>query len=226
MSEPTPRRRRRRRARHRKRGGRQSAATTGPSPASVASADAAADAAAAAAAVIAEAAAAARQDKATTRVRAPRLETSAGGVVVRLVDGRPRVLLIRDSYRNWGFPKGHLEDGETAADAALREVREETGLADVAMIGAIDTIDWHFRFRGRLVHKTCHFFLMKTRHGRTRPQRAEGITACRWVALEEAEAAISYANARDVLRQAREMLDAAPLEGARAPSAPVANATP
>jgi 8-oxo-dGTP pyrophosphatase MutT (NUDIX family) len=138
----------------------------------------------------------------------PRLETSAGGIVVRLVDGRPRVLLIRDSYRNWGFPKGHLEEGETAADAALREVREETGLGDVALIGEIDTIDWHFRFRGRLVHKTCHFFLMQTRHARTRPQRAEGITACRWVSIDEAEKAISYANARDVLRRARGMLAA------------------
>jgi 8-oxo-dGTP pyrophosphatase MutT (NUDIX family) len=140
--------------------------------------------------------------------RPPRLETSAGGIVVRLVDGRPRVLLIRDSYRNWGFPKGHLEEGETAADAALREVREETGLGDVALIGEIDTIDWHFRFRGRLVHKTCHFFLMQTRHARTRPQRAEGITACRWVSIDEAERAISYANARDVLRRARGMLAA------------------
>jgi 8-oxo-dGTP pyrophosphatase MutT (NUDIX family) len=140
--------------------------------------------------------------------RAPRLETSAGGIVVRLIDGQPRILLIRDSYRNWGFPKGHLEEGETAAEAALREVREETGLGDLAMVGAIDTIDWHFRFRGRLVHKTCHFFLMHTRHARTRPQRSEGITACRWVSIDEAETAISYANARDVLRQARVMLAA------------------
>jgi ADP-ribose pyrophosphatase YjhB (NUDIX family) len=224
MSEPTPRRRRRRRARHKKRGGRQAAAIV-PAPSPIA--DAAPDPAVVAAAqVFAEAAATARPQKPGTRARAPRLETSAGGVVVRLVDGLPRVLLIRDSYRNWGFPKGHLEDGETAADAALREVREETGLADVAMIGAIDTIDWHFRFRGRLVHKTCHFFLMQTRHGRTRPQRAEGITACRWVALEDAEAAISYANARDVLRQAREMLDATPLAGSRARPAPAVHAAP
>jgi 8-oxo-dGTP pyrophosphatase MutT (NUDIX family) len=54
----------------------------------------------------------------------PRDETSAGGVVFRVVDGRPLYLIIRDSYRNWGFPKGHLETGERPEDAALREVAE------------------------------------------------------------------------------------------------------
>jgi hypothetical protein len=46
-------------------------------------------------------------------------ETSAGGVIFRRdPNGTPRYLLIRDSYRNWGFPKGHLEPGEPPADAA------------------------------------------------------------------------------------------------------------
>ena len=62
-----------------------------------------------------------------TRARAQR-ETSAGGVVYRLHAGHAVFLLIRDSYQNWGFPKGHLESGERAEDAAVREVREETGM--------------------------------------------------------------------------------------------------
>ena len=49
-------------------------------------------------------------------------ETSAGGVVFRLENGQPMYLLIRDSYHNWGFPKGHLERGELPEAAALREV--------------------------------------------------------------------------------------------------------
>ena len=56
-----------------------------------------------------------------TRTRAKE-ERSAGGVVYRMVDDRPLFLLIRDSYRNWGFPKGHLEPNEPADRAALREV--------------------------------------------------------------------------------------------------------
>jgi 8-oxo-dGTP pyrophosphatase MutT (NUDIX family) len=78
----------------------------------------------------------------------PRTETSAGGVVVRLDHGRPLFLLIRDSYRNWGFPKGHLEEAENPERAALREVGEETGLTDLVLRGMIEKIDWQFRFRG------------------------------------------------------------------------------
>jgi 8-oxo-dGTP pyrophosphatase MutT (NUDIX family) len=136
----------------------------------------------------------------------PRDETSAGGVVFRMVEGRALYLIIRDSYRNWGFPKGHLETGERPEDAALREVAEETGLGDLAVRGAIDTIDWFFRFRGQLIHKVCHFYLMETSSTTTSPQHAEGITACRWSSFDEAQALISYSNARDVLRRANEML--------------------
>jgi 8-oxo-dGTP pyrophosphatase MutT (NUDIX family) len=142
-----------------------------------------------------------------TRARAQR-ETSAGGIVFRLEHGAPLFLLIRDSYGNWGFPKGHLEQGESAEDAALREVREETGLSELASCGLIDTIDWYFRFRGRLIHKSCHFYLMETSQSDTAPQQAEGITACQWVTYGEAHEAVSYANAREVLRRAREMIGA------------------
>ncbi|MFL5563093.1 MAG: NUDIX hydrolase [Gemmatimonadaceae bacterium] len=142
----------------------------------------------------------------TARARATQ-ETSAGGVVFRVGAGsEPLFLLIRDSYRNWGFPKGHLEDGELPDAAALREVQEETGLDGLELRGEIETIDWYFRFRGRLIHKVCHFYLMETSSAITRPQRAEGITACRWMPISEALETISYANARLVLQRAGEML--------------------
>lgn len=150
---------------------------------------------------IAPSAAGSRRDRAE-------LETSAGGIVYRMQDGEALFLLIRDSYRNWGFPKGHLEAGEQPQDAAVREVQEETGLGELRVDGAIETIDWFFRFRGKLVHKVCHFYLMRTRHARTNPQREEGITACRWARFEDATRLISYANARAVLVRAHEMVTA------------------
>jgi len=137
-------------------------------------------------------------------------ETSAGGVVFRMDVGQPLYLLIRDSYKNWGFPKGHIETGEQPEAAALREVKEETGLDDLSIRSPIDTIDWFFRFRGQLIHKVCHFYLMETADATTSPQHAEGITACRWTRFEEAQSLISYANAREVLRRAQEMLAALP----------------
>jgi 8-oxo-dGTP pyrophosphatase MutT (NUDIX family) len=145
-----------------------------------------------------------------TRARATR-EVSAGGVVYRVEQGRPLFLLIRDSYRNWGFPKGHLEKHELPEAAALREVSEETGLTDLALRGELATIDWHFRFRGKLIHKICHFFLMESEIADTSPQREEGITACKWVPIDEALALISYANAREVLQRAAETVGGAPL---------------
>jgi 8-oxo-dGTP pyrophosphatase MutT (NUDIX family) len=142
---------------------------------------------------------------------ARREETSAGGIVFRIDRGRPRYLLIRDSYHNWGFPKGHIEPGEAPETAAVREVREETGLRSLVIRGLIDTIDWDFRFRGQVIHKVCHFFLMESSRSRTWPQRAEGITACRWMSFDEAQRLISYKNAREVLRRAREMVAGPPV---------------
>jgi len=137
----------------------------------------------------------------------PDLEVSAGGIVFRRgADGVARFLLIRDSYDNWGFPKGHLEEAETPAAAAVRETAEETGLGQLVLQGPIRVIDWHFRFRGRHIHKYCHFFLIESPAGEPVPQADEGITACRWCVLDEALEVLSYDNARGVLKRAGEMV--------------------
>lgn len=141
------------------------------------------------------------------RSREVREEVSAGGVVVRDVDGAPHVLLIRDPYRNWGLPKGHVEGDEQPPEAALREVREETGLTELVLGPDLGTIDWHFRIRGTLIHKYCHFFLMVSRDGETVPQHAEGITECRWLPLDEAIRSVTYDNAREMIRIAVRLLE-------------------
>jgi ADP-ribose pyrophosphatase YjhB (NUDIX family) len=137
----------------------------------------------------------------------PAVEKSAGGVVVRWRDQRAHVLLILDPYRKWGLPKGHLEDGEGEEEAALREVREETGLSGLTLGPDLGQIDWTFRRAGRRVHKYCRFFLMHAPEGEARPQEDEGITECRWLSLDRAVRTVSYENARDVIRRARVHLE-------------------
>jgi 8-oxo-dGTP pyrophosphatase MutT (NUDIX family) len=137
-----------------------------------------------------------------------REETSAGGVVYRVISGVPHFLLIRDSYQNWGFPKGHLKRDEAPDRAALREVAEETGLRALELRGELGEIEWWFRFRGRRVHKRCHFYLIESRGGETKPQVAEGITECEFLGAKEAGERLSYENARGVLSRAVEMVGA------------------
>jgi 8-oxo-dGTP pyrophosphatase MutT (NUDIX family) len=139
--------------------------------------------------------------------RRAELEVSAGGIVFRRPPGEvARFLLIRDSYNNWGFPKGHLEGNESPAEAAMRETAEETGLDRLVLQGPIRVIDWHFRFRGRHIHKYCHFFLFESPDGDACPQLDEGITACQWQPLNQALELLSYDNARGVLKRAGEMV--------------------
>ena len=133
-------------------------------------------------------------------------EVSAGGVVFRRVAEGLRFLIIRDSYAKWGLPKGHLENGEPPAAAALRETEEEVGLTGLVMHGPIRMVDWRFRAKGgRYIHKFCHFFLLESPSGDPVPQLDEGITAARWCSIDEALADLSYDNARGVLRRAGEM---------------------
>jgi 8-oxo-dGTP pyrophosphatase MutT (NUDIX family) len=133
-------------------------------------------------------------------------EVSAGGIVFRRdAEGVTRFLLIKDSYRHWGFPKGHLEADETPADAGMRETLEETGLEDLILHGPIKIIDWHFRFRGKYIHKFCHFFLFESPAAEAHPQLEEGITAVRWEVVDTALEVLSYDNARGVLRRGAEM---------------------
>lgn len=119
---------------------------------------------------------------------------------MRTVDHVHNILLIRDPYKNWGLPKGHIEIAEDPEAAALREVREETGLDELHLGPTLGTIDWRFHFEGEPVHKYCQFFLMASPSGEFVPELAEGITECRWVPMEEAITGVTYDNAREMIK--------------------------
>lgn len=113
-----------------------------------------------------------------------------------------RFLLIKDPYKKWGLPKGHVDGDESLEETAEREVAEETGLCELRLHASLGTIDWHFQHRGKRIHKTCHFFLFEAPTGLPCPQEEEGIIECQWFSHGDAMKAISYDNARNIVREA------------------------
>ena len=136
-----------------------------------------------------------------------REEISAGGVVFRRFGGMLKYLLILDGHGNWGFPKGHLEEGESASAAAHREIVEETGLSDLISHAALRQLDWTFQVTNALVHKRCVYFLFESTAGETCPQGEEGITQCAWFAYEDAIRKLTFQNTRTLLTEAAAIVD-------------------
>lgn len=126
-------------------------------------------------------------------------ELSAGGVVVR--DGE--VLLIRDRYGRWTFPKGHLEAGETDRQAAAREVREETGL-NCRVGPRLGSVNYSLP-NGN--DKRVAFYLLAYLDGEVRVQEEE-VDEARWWSLGEATELLrtkGYPGYRVLLRRAVEL---------------------
>ena len=138
------------------------------------------------------------------RPSAPVVSELAGGAVV--LRGPPtavRVLLLHHSTEDrWCLPKGHVEPGESLVDAALREVREETGLDDVRLGDEIAEVSYRF-YRPRSggnVLKVSVYFLARSVRGEPRPEPL--FDRWEWVSVEEAEARVPFDTDRAVLAAA------------------------
>ncbi len=123
-------------------------------------------------------------------------------------DGGLELCLINPRGRgSWALPKGWIEPGETPEAAALREVREETGL-DGVIEDELGTIEYSFYSREDRVriHKTVHFFLMQYTGGDTADHDHE-VTEARWLPVERALDLMTYPNEREIVRRALAILD-------------------
>src|SRR5205809_464853 len=145
----------------------------------------------------------------TRRPRLPRVdETSAGGLVLDLSGPVPMGALIgRTNLRGrllWSLPKGHLEEGETAEQAAVREVEEDTGIAG-EIIGELGTIDFWFVADGRRIHKTVHHFLLRATGGALSDADLE-VTEVAWVPLPDIASQLAYPDARSLVETAGRLL--------------------
>lgn len=130
--------------------------------------------------------------------RKTRHEHSSGGLVIAIRDGVPHVALIatRKSTR-WGLPKGAVSEGETSEAAALREVREETGI-EARIVRPLDTIEYFFRAGDTLIQKRVDFYLMEYVGGELEPQLSE-VDAVEWVELTSSLTRASFDSERKLL---------------------------
>lgn len=124
---------------------------------------------------------------------------SAGGIVVR---GEEVLLIATAGGRRWQLPKGHLEPGERPDEAAVREVREETGVSG-RVLAPLQGIDYSFVERGlRRIQKHVDYYLLAFEGGSETDFDPEEVVAARWFPWEEALAKLSHANERRVAEQA------------------------
>lgn len=120
---------------------------------------------------------------------------SAGGVVLRKGrDGDEVVLCGRRNPARWALPKGTPDPGETRAQTALREVREETGL-DVEIVRRLDIIQYWFMrpSDGARCHKTVHYYLMSPTGGDT-SRHDDEFDFVQWFPLAQAIETLTYPN--------------------------------
>jgi 8-oxo-dGTP pyrophosphatase MutT (NUDIX family) len=138
-------------------------------------------------------------------------EFSAGGVLVRRLDGRWHLAAIRPAGKRegtWALPKGRIDPGERGEQTALREVAEETG-AHGSSLGKLGDVRYWFNWRGERIFKVVSFFLVRYGGGRLGDVPEEfrhEVAEVRWLPLEEAPSLLAYPGERDMARKAIERL--------------------
>lgn len=133
-------------------------------------------------------------------------EFSAGGIVF---NNKGQVLLIhnqalRESTKSyWGFPKGHIDQGESSKEAAVREVEEETGLR-VEILQKVGDSRYVFSYQGEKFFKVVVMFLMKAYSGKIKIQPEE-LLGADWFSPQNALEKLSFANDKTLFKKALKM---------------------
>lgn len=138
-------------------------------------------------------------------------ECSAGGMAVANVDGVPSVAVIarraRTGKMEWCLPKGHIEAGEDAPTAAVREIQEETGI-EGKVICPIASIEYWFTSPHNRIHKVVHHFLVEATGGQISVEGDPDHEAeeAAWIPLDKVGRVLAYPNERRIVKAALQML--------------------
>lgn len=131
-------------------------------------------------------------------------EHSCGAVVCRIINGSRRYLLIKNKRSaHWGFPKGHVERGETEMDTAKREVLEETGIHIDIFPNFNEKSEYSIKGK---IEKSVAIFLAKTNDTRTLIQKEE-IEDYIWLEYQKAIKTLNFENDKNILKKAENYLN-------------------
>ena len=119
-------------------------------------------------------------------------EPTAGGIVFRRRNGQIEILLIQDAKDRWTIPKGHIEEGETAQETALREIGEEAGLKETEAICWLGKIHFRYRRMNTLVLMTTQIYLVKALGDTDAIQKEEWMNGIKWFRFHDALDKIEY----------------------------------
>ncbi len=121
-------------------------------------------------------------------------EPTAGGVIFRRnkKTNKVEILLIQDAKDRWTIPKGHIEEGETAQETAIREIGEEAGLHDVEPICWLGKINFRYRRLNTLVLMTTQIYLMRVTTTGNEIKKEEWMNCIKWFEFHDALDAIEY----------------------------------
>lgn len=120
-------------------------------------------------------------------------EPTAGGIVFRRTDaGDIEILLIQDAKDRWTIPKGHIEEGETAQETALREIGEEAGLHETEAICWLGKIHFRYRRLNTLVLMTTQIYLVKALGNTDAIKKEEWMNGIKWFPFHDALDMIEY----------------------------------
>ena len=134
-------------------------------------------------------------------------EHSAGALVFRETPQSRVYLLLEYPAGHWDFPKGNIEAGESPEETMTREVREETGLKNIRVVGGFEhTIEYYYNRGGRKVHKRVTFFLAEAEDPNEAVTLSFEHRQFAWRSFDEATKVVSYQNSRNLLRAAEEVL--------------------
>lgn len=151
------------------------------------------------------------QNRSARGLARPMRQISAGGIIFRRKNGRIEIFFLKREDGRWTFPKGKQQLGESYVVAAIREIKEETGINELRYLAPLGSTAFRYmeRYQGpvKAISKVVHFFLFEA------PAEAvyklpgtEGIVEAAWVRADRAFATLSYRNMDRLLAKALRLI--------------------